>query len=74
MSAQDNQEPRWKAVILYRMAGGNFVDVDHLFEEIEDLHTLIERGPHWDTLIRCTVTLNRPAERKNLTIEEAALL
>ena len=69
-----NQEPRWKAVILYRMDGGNFVDVEHLFEEIEELDTLIERGPHWDTLIRCTVTINRPSERKNLTVEEAQLL
>jgi len=54
------------------MDGGNFVDVEHLFEEIEDLQELVERGPHWDTLIRCTITLNRPAENKHLTIEEAA--
>lgn len=74
MNANDNSQPRWKAVILYRMDGGNFVDVEHLFEEIEDLDVLIERGPHWDTLIRCTVTLNCPAESKTLTLEEAAQL
>ncbi|MGY2995476.1 hypothetical protein [Mesorhizobium sp. URHB0026] len=74
MSANDNHQPRWKAVILYRMEAGNFVDVEHLFEEIEDLHELIERGPHWDTIIRCTVTLNRPAERKDLTLEAAQQL
>lgn len=72
MSAQDN--PRWKAVILYRMEGGNFVDVEHFFEELDELDALIERGPHWDTLIRCTITLNRPSENKTLTLEAAEKL
>jgi len=74
VSADGNRQPRWKAVILYRMRDNQFVDVEHCFEEIEDLHMLIERGPHWDTLIRCTITLNRPAQSKSLTIEEAAEL
>jgi hypothetical protein len=65
---------RWKAIILYRMDGDQFVDVEHFFEEIEELHDLIERGPHWDTLIRCTVTLNRAAEDAGLTLEKAAEL
>jgi hypothetical protein len=69
-----NKEPRWKAVILYRMLGGAFVDIEHFFEEIHELGNFIERGPHWDTLIRCTITLNRPAENKYLTIEEAEQL
>lgn len=74
MSANDNLQPRWKAVILYRMEGDAFVDVEHLFEEIHELDDLIERGPHWDTIIRCTITLNRPAENKHLTLEEAEKL
>lgn len=63
---------RWKAVVLYRMDGGQFVDVEHFFEEIAELDDLIERGPHWDTLIRCTITLNRPARDARLTLEKAA--
>lgn len=74
MSANDNLPPRWKATCLYRIEGGTFVDVEHFFEEIEDLHMLIERGPHWDTLVRCTITLNRHSEAKDLTVERAAQL
>jgi hypothetical protein len=74
MGDNDNLKPRWKAVILYRMANDKFVDVEHQFEEIHELDGLIERGPHWDTIVSCTVTLNRPAENARLTIEEAARL
>lgn len=52
-------EKRWKAVIVYR--GDNGTDtVEHFLEEIGDLHPIIERGPDWETLITCTITLNRP--------------
>lgn len=68
----ENTKPRWKAICLYRSAAGP-VDVEHHFDEVEDLHDLIERGPHWDTLIKCTVTLNRPIE-VGLTLEAAAEL
>lgn len=74
MSANDNRKPRWRAVLLYRSIASDFVDVEYFFEEIHELESLIERGPHWDTLIRCTITLNRHAENANLTIEEAAQL
>jgi hypothetical protein len=49
---------RWKAVIEYSGDEGP-TSVDHYFEEISDLHNIIEHGPDWNTLIRCTVTLNR---------------
>lgn len=52
-------EKRWKAVIEYRTDEGS-TSVDHYFEEISDLHLIIEHGPDWNSLIRCTVTLNRP--------------
>lgn len=51
-------EKRWKAVVEYRTAGGT-QSVEHFFEEILDLHLIIEHGPDWNFLIRCTVTLNR---------------
>lgn len=72
MSATLKHGARWKAVCIYRTDHG-MIDVEHLFEEISDLHDLVERGPHWDTLIRCTITLNRPIEL-GLTVEQAAAL
>jgi hypothetical protein len=51
-------DKRWKAVIEYRTDEGS-QSVEHYFEEISDLHLIIEHGPDWNFLIRCTVTLNR---------------
>lgn len=50
---------RWKANIEYRSGEGTKI-TEHYFEEISDLHLIIEHGPDWNFLIRCTVTLNRP--------------
>ncbi len=52
-------EKRWKAIIEYRTDDGPEA-VEHYFEEISDQHLIIEHGPDWNFLIRCTVTLNRP--------------
>lgn len=65
--------PRWKAVCVYRTDKGT-AEIVHQFEEISDLHDLVEAAPHWDTLISCTVTLARPAQDPTLTIERAAHL
>lgn len=51
-------DKRWKAVIEYRTEEGP-QSVEHFFEEIADLHLIIEHGPDWNLLIRCTITLNR---------------
>jgi hypothetical protein len=51
-------DKRWKAVIDYKTEEGRR-SVEHFFEEISDLHLIIEHGPDWNLLIRCTVTLNR---------------
>jgi hypothetical protein len=51
-------DKRWKAVVEYRTDKGP-KSVEHFFEEISDLHLIIEHGPDWNLLIRCTVTLNR---------------
>lgn len=52
-------DKRWKAIIEYSDDTGSQA-IEHYFEEISDLHTVIEHGPDWNSLIRCTVTLNRP--------------
>jgi hypothetical protein len=41
---------RWIAIVTYRGEAGP-IEVDHHFEELEELHTLIEHGPHFDTII-----------------------
>jgi hypothetical protein len=56
-------ERRWKALIEYRAEEG-VRSAEHYFEEMSDLHLIIEHGPDWNLLIRCTVTLNRPDDGK----------
>jgi hypothetical protein len=51
-------DKRWKAIIEHRTEEGT-ESLEHYFEEISDLHLIIEHGPDWNQLIRCTVTLNR---------------
>jgi len=63
---------RWHATIFYRSDAGT-VDVDHDFEELEELHDLVERGPDWNTIIQIIVTLARTTD-EGLTIERAAAL
>lgn len=48
---------RWVAVVSYRSESGP-IEVDHLFEELSELHNLIERGPDWNTIIEIKITLN----------------
>jgi hypothetical protein len=40
----DNSQTRWRAVIHYRSENG-LIDVEHDFEELEELHGIVERGP-----------------------------
>jgi len=61
---------RWRAVVTYRSIKLGQIDVEHFFEEIEDLHDIIERGPDWNAIERIDVTLNRKASYS--TIEEAS--
>lgn len=59
---------RWHAVAYYRSDQG-LIDVEYDFDEIEDLHDLVERGPDWNALEKIEVTYALSAK---LTIEEAA--
>jgi len=49
---------RWKAVIEYRTDTG-VSHHEHYFEEVCDLHNIVEHGPDWNTMVCCTLTLNR---------------
>ena len=60
---------RWKATLIYRTDNGP-VDVEHTFEELEELHDIVERGPDWNSLIKITVELER-VSTPGLTVEKA---
>jgi len=45
---------RWTATIHYRTDAGELL-VQHDLREIEELHMLVERGPHWDTISRIEI-------------------
>ena len=64
-------DKRWKAVLEYQHENGP-ISIEHFLEEITELHLIIEHGPDWNTLLRCTVTLNRPdgGEEQN-SVEKA---
>jgi hypothetical protein len=47
---------RWMAEIYYSDGSSNVV----AFAEIEDLDTIVEAGPDWNTIDRIVITLNRP--------------
>lgn len=49
---------RWRAAIEYQHQTGP-ISIEHFFEQISDLHLIIEHGPDWNTMIRCIVTVNR---------------
>lgn len=63
---------RWAATINYRTDAG-LVDVQYDLREIEDLHDVVERGPHWDT-IESIVIVRAGRQLHGLTVEKARTL
>lgn len=63
---------RWHATIYYRSETGG-IDLECDFEELEELHDIVERGPDWNTIDKIVVTLARKTSEK-LTIEMAGQL
>ena len=55
--AEGTEHFRWLATATYRSENGP-IEVDHYFEGVEELHTLIERGPDWNALEIIVVRLN----------------
>ena len=51
-------DKRWKAVSEYESDEGPEV-AEYFFEEISDLHMIVEHGRDSEFVIRCTITLNR---------------
>ncbi len=63
--------PRWRAIISYRSERST-LNEEYFLEEIEDLHDVVERGPHFDTVLKIEVFRVLHSEDELLTIEEAA--
>lgn len=63
---------RWIATVHYATDNG-IVDVQHDLDEIEDLHDLVERGPHWDTIDRIVIVRGKKLV-EGLTVEKAETL
>ena len=59
---------RWRASILYRHDAGLKAQAFDI-EELEEIHDLVEAGPHWGTIENITITLLSPD--RTLTVEEA---
>jgi hypothetical protein len=55
--ATEMEHLRWIAIVTYRSDGGP-IEVDHHFEELDELQALIERGPDWNTIETIVVRLN----------------
>ncbi len=64
--------PRWAATVTYRTDSGP-LDVDHVLTEISDLHDLVERGPHWDTILGIVIQRINPID-PGITVEQAEAL
>ncbi len=61
----------WRATIEYLTNNGP-IDVEYFFDEIGDLAEIIERGPHFHSIIKCLVVPVMTGRR--LTVEAAAEL
>ncbi len=61
---------RWQATVYYRTEHGT-ADVVHEMRELADIHDLVERGPHWDTIEKIEITRINHCTSVSLTVEQA---
>ena len=67
----EQREKRWKAVLHYRSESGT-LNKECVLEEIEELHHVVELGPHWDTIEKIQVFRINHIDGVDLTVEQAA--
>ena len=68
MKDEAPDELRWHAVITFSGDAGPY-DVIHDFEELEELHDIVERGPDWHSILSIKIELAR--RNYHVTVEEA---
>lgn len=57
---------RWLATVIYRTDEGRS-SVFHEMEELTELHALVERGPHWDTIEKIEIVrINGPSKIRGI--------
>lgn len=61
---------RWQVKIHYR-TDRLTREEDRILDEIRDLHDLVERGPHWDTIEKIEIFRINHVTSKTLTVEQA---
>lgn len=64
---------RWRVIVWYRTEHG-LLDVEHFIEELEDLHDLVEAGPHFDTIENISIFRVDHVDGDALTVEAAQKL
>jgi hypothetical protein len=62
---------RWHATATYRSNEGHVV-VPMMLEEVGDLHDWIEKGPHWDTIVKIEIHRVNHIDSPTLTVEQQA--
>lgn len=62
---------RWIAVVTYRSESGP-IDVIHEFEELYEIHALIEAGPDWSCIADIRISLSEQRRADYGTLEAAA--
>ena len=65
----DTRLIRWQARIFRRHDGGINLETHHL-SELSELDAIVERGPHWDTIV--AIEIDRVGGDATLTVEAAA--
>jgi hypothetical protein len=61
---------RWIATVKYRTDAG-ISEVDYQFEEMFELHNLIERGPDWNCIESIHIELNPRRMAYDDTVEQS---
>jgi hypothetical protein len=61
---------RWQVKIYYR-TDLLTREEDRILDEVRDLHDIIERGPHWDTIEKIEIFRINHVTSKTLTVEQA---
>lgn len=64
------ETPRWIASLQYRFEEG-VAGITVGFEEWEHLAEVVERGPHWDSIVEITVKRLRDVD-ETMTVERGA--
>jgi hypothetical protein len=63
-----HHDPRWIATVIYRSDHGALDNV-FLIEELNELQSIVERGPDWNALDKIEIRLNPRRQNYDVTLE-----